>query len=84
MRPIHLYALGASYLCAALLTVAGTLISVSISERNARETDAESNRKWCVLLVSIDDVYQETPPTTATGRNFAAGIHQLRTDFSCT
>lgn len=45
---------------------------------------AEQNtRKWCNLLVTLDEAYQEHPPQTEAGQRAARDIHQLRTEFDC-
>jgi hypothetical protein len=43
----------------------------------------ESQRKWCRVVVTMDDAYRETPPATAAGKNFAESISQLRRDIGC-
>lgn len=49
----------------------------------ARNGVAESQRKWCAVVVTLDDAYHETPPTTAAGRNLADSIAQLRREIGC-
>jgi hypothetical protein len=49
----------------------------------ARNGNAESQRKWCRVVVTKDDAYRETPPATAAGKNFAESISQLRRDIGC-
>jgi len=43
----------------------------------------ENNRKWCHLLVTLDESYSSTPPVSALGRKIAADIHGLRADLKC-
>lgn len=53
------------------------------SERRAEQIDRESNRRWCALLVTYDDAYQDSPPVTETGRTLANEVSRLRTQFGC-
>lgn len=49
----------------------------------AQRSNAEGQRKWCQVVVTLDDAYREKPPTTESGRNFAGSIAQLRHDLGC-
>jgi hypothetical protein len=73
------YAVAASYVCAAALAVTAVFVSTVRTE----EAVHDSERKWCALLVPLDDGYKLTPPPTESGRRFAAIIHDLRVDFGC-
>jgi hypothetical protein len=53
------------------------------SEKKYRTLLALNNKQWCNLLVGIDAIYTNTPPTTLTGKQFAAGIHTLTLTFAC-
>ena len=53
------------------------------SEHRAEQIDRESNRRWCALLETMDDAYQDSPPVTETGRTLAYQISRLRTEFGC-
>lgn len=41
------------------------------------------DREWCELLVTLDEAYRKTPPTTPTGRSVADSIRHLRGDLHC-
>ncbi len=47
------------------------------------ETDRESNRRWCTLLVTMDEAYRESPPSTEAGKTMAAEVTRLRAEFGC-
>jgi hypothetical protein len=49
----------------------------------ARHESHEANRKWCKLVVTLDDAYRRTPPSTESGKRVAAEIHNLRSEFQC-
>lgn len=49
----------------------------------AVHVNAESDRKWCSVVGTLDDAWSETPPTTASGRNLAADIAELRRRLNC-
>lgn len=52
------------------------------SQREAAER--ESDRRWCDLLVTMDDAYRSgPPPTTDVGKRVAAAIHTLRVQLGC-
>jgi len=44
---------------------------------------AESQRKWCSLISTMDEAYSATPPTTEIGRKLARDIKSLRAEFDC-
>lgn len=69
------YLLAAIYVSMFALTVANVFYTNRVAETNAR--------KWCALLVTLDETYQRQAPQTAPGRQVAADIHQLRTDIRC-
>jgi nitrate reductase assembly molybdenum cofactor insertion protein NarJ len=49
----------------------------------ANHVATENSRKWCHLLVTLDEAYQQTPPQSPAGRRVADDIHHLRTDLHC-
>lgn len=74
----QMYALILAYVTAILIGV-GSVVYTGIAV-------GENNRKWCDLLIPLDDAYTGNPqqrPQTAIGKQVAASIHRLRTDFEC-
>lgn len=69
------YAVIASYVSGILVTGSGLVYM--------NHVDTESNRKWCSLVVTLDETYRQTPPTTEVGRKVAVSINGLRQDFRC-
>lgn len=68
------------------LAAAALALSLQANRRSeAREQQARraSEQAWCSIIVTMDDRYRQTPPTTAAGRNMAAGIANLRTTLRC-
>lgn len=59
--------------------LAVALASVAYSSYVQRE----SERKFCDLVITQDDAWSETTPTTATGKRVAAAIAKLRRDLGC-
>lgn len=43
----------------------------------------ESERKWCGIVVTLDDAYDVNPPETPAGRRIADDLARLRADFGC-
>jgi hypothetical protein len=49
----------------------------------ALHVNAESDRKWCSVVETIDRSYREQPPTTPTGKKLAADMASLRRQLHC-
>lgn len=49
----------------------------------ALHVNAESDRKWCSVVSTLDAAWSETPPTSAAGKNLARDIHELRDRLDC-
>lgn len=47
------------------------------------QSEREADRRWCVLLVIVDDAYSDAPPTTETGRRLAEAYRQMLKAFDC-
>jgi hypothetical protein len=68
-------------LVAVLLSSLGTAVAALAWAQSQR---AESDRRWCALLVELDQAYSAPPgPSTELGRKVAAEIHRLRVEFGC-
>ena len=66
----------AAMLASSLLAAGGAvLISVHVN--------AESERKFCSIVETLDSSYRQQPPTTPSGRNVAANIAELRRSLNC-
>ena len=81
------YAIAMAFVACAV-AAGGAIVYASVVQRQAeRRTEAEraeSDRRWCALLVELDNAYRIPPgPTTEVGRKVAAEIHQLRISFGC-
>lgn len=70
------YAVVVAFIACAAIAFA----SVAYSSHVQRETD----KKWCTLMVTLDEAYSGAQkPTTPLGQRVAAAIHDLRTDLDC-
>ena len=67
----------------ALAVMLWSQAAIRTSEETARQGIADSQHKWCALLIPLDEGYKVTPPATASGKQFASIIHSLRVDFGC-
>lgn len=47
------------------------------------KAERENDRRWCEMLVTLDDAYGSSPPQSELGRRLAADIHKLRIDLGC-
>lgn len=71
------------FLATAGLALCGVLYTGYVDgQREAAEREAD--RRWCQLLVPLDDAYTAgPPPTTEVGKRVAVAIHNLRIAFGC-
>lgn len=49
----------------------------------ALHANAESDRKWCSIVTTLDSSYKQSPPTLPAGRNVARAIAELRDTLDC-
>jgi hypothetical protein len=81
------YAVVVAFFACLCIALAGVLYTNHVqkqADRRSTAERAESDRRWCALLVELDDAYRQPPgPTTETGRKVAVEIHQLREAFGC-
>jgi len=75
MRVRLWYALLISFIACIAVAVA----SVAYSAYVQRQDD----QRWCALLVQLTDAQRAAPPATASGREFAAELENLRREFHC-
>ncbi|MEU7771216.1 hypothetical protein AB0C44_07810 [Micromonospora taraxaci] len=70
-------------LLTAVVTFTLALVSASRSAALSERARDESERRWCGVVVALDDAYRESQPQTPAGRRIADSIAQLRTEFGC-
>jgi hypothetical protein len=68
---------------AVLAVVLSSATAGAIALVVALHANAESDRKWCSVVVTLDDAWTETPPTTPAGVNLARDFAQLRRHLDC-
>lgn len=71
-----------SLLIAFASVLAVTFSGIAYSNYVARE----NNRKWCSVLITIDDAYAEAlknPNISPSGRRIGEEFHRLRVQFGC-
>lgn len=49
----------------------------------ALHANAESDRKWCSIVTTLDSSYKESPPTLPTGIHVAQALEELRDTLDC-
>ena len=69
------YALAAVFLTLMLATILNVIYTNRIA--------AQSEKHWCSIIVTLDDSYRKTPPTTEIGKKIATDMHRLREQFKC-
>jgi hypothetical protein len=81
------YAIAVSFVACLAIALAGVAYTDHVqrqADKRSTAERAESDRRWCALLVDLDDAYKAPPgPTTEVGRKVAAEIHRLRQSFGC-
>jgi hypothetical protein len=81
------YAIVVAFFACLAVALAGVVYTNHVQGQAQRRTEAEraeSDRRWCALLVELDNAYHAPPgPTTKTGIKVAVEVHQLRVDFGC-
>jgi hypothetical protein len=81
------YAIAVSFIACLVIALAGVVYTNYVQSQARHRTEAEraeSDRRWCSLLVELDNAYRTSPgPTTEVGKKVAAEIHQLRVSFGC-
>jgi CHASE1-domain containing sensor protein len=74
-----------------LVAMLGSIFLVSIGgvaytnhvDGKRESFEREADRRWCQLLVTLDDAYRSAPPATETGRRVAGAVHALRVSLKC-
>lgn len=66
-----------------LVGLAGVVYIGHVDNRRAA-AERESDRRWCDLLVTMDDAYTSgSPPSTDVGKRVASAVHVLRVQLGC-
>ena len=71
-------------ICVSMVTLAGMGIAyTSYVDGQREQAEREADRRWCLLLSTLDRAYSSTPPATELGRQVAIAIHNLTTQLQC-
>jgi hypothetical protein len=74
--------LSVTFLSSILLSVVCIVWANHVAD-DAYNRAARNQQHFCALVTTLDGVYQQTPPTTATGREVATEMHRLKIDLGC-
>lgn len=66
-----------------IAVLVSSVVTGSVAIVWGRIDRAESERKFCAIVVAQDDAWSETTPTSVTGRRVADAIAKLRRDLGC-
>jgi hypothetical protein len=66
-----------------LMVILGFGLALGLTIGYVAKKSRDDDRRWCSLLVNLDDAYQQNPPTSPVGRQIAADMHNLRVGFGC-
>jgi len=80
------YAIAVAFAACVVIALAGVGYTNHVQRQADRRSTAEradSDRRWCALLVDISRGQREAPPKTESGQRFAEEIDQLRREFGC-
>lgn len=72
---------GTWYRVTALMVVSATFSGLALAL--ALHANAESDRKWCSIVGTLDESWRESPPTSPSGKNLAGDIRRLREELRC-
>lgn len=61
----------------------GAITAALVAMGYANHVATENNRKWCHVLIAIDDAYKDANVTSVPGKRIAVEFHQQRLDFEC-
>lgn len=64
-------------------TILSGLFYVDRVQEQTLRVERENDRKWCALIVPLDDAYQSSTPSTPLGIKVRDAIHKLRSDLGC-
>lgn len=70
-------------LLSAGLALVGILVALSINLFYTKYTQQQSDRRWCALIVSLDDRYRAIPNPAPEATAFQRRIHDLRQGLGC-
>jgi hypothetical protein len=76
-------AIAASMLAVSLAGITYTNHVQRQADRRHDQIVRQSEQKWCSFVVVLDDAWSSTPPQSPLGRQVAATLHKLRSDFGC-
>ncbi|MER7894347.1 hypothetical protein ABTX15_31540 [Micromonospora sp. NPDC094482] len=65
----------ASFVFAALAAASSMIYANAVAR--------ESEHRWCGIVTTLDDTYQDTPPQSPTGKQIADELDKLRIEFDC-
>jgi hypothetical protein len=69
----------------AIMALIGLAVLVGVNLWYSHYVQVQADKRWCALMVSLDDRYQAIPrgSMNADALRFADQIHVLRADFHC-
>lgn len=80
------YSIATSFTAVLVLAVGGVLYTKNVQDENDARYNRlvqQSEQKWCAIIVTLDDSYKVTPPSTPVGRKLATEMSRLRREFHC-
>lgn len=80
------YTWAAVLLSSITLPVLALLVSLHVSSQSVRREEQArraSEKAMCAVIITQDDVYRESPPSTGTGKRVAEGMANLRQAYRC-
>lgn len=72
------------FVCLSVVTIGAiNLAWTSHVDGQREQAEREADRRWCLLLTTLDRAYSSVPPSTELGRQVAAAITRLTVDLNC-
>jgi hypothetical protein len=66
------------------VTLLLTLGYVNKVDKESDRQNERNDRKWCELLIAVDDAFQSAPtPASESGKRVAKAFHDRRVELGC-
>jgi hypothetical protein len=65
-----------------VIVIGGTLYINHVDEKRA-EAERKQDQQWCELIVTFDEAYRSSPPSSETARKIQELMHRRRETLGC-
>lgn len=83
-KPVQVVVVRKRFLYLIVITLITSMISPFAGIVYVNWVDRKNRSEWCELIVTFDDAYQESPPSSQTASKVAELMHRRRESLGCT